>query len=194
MSACDLAQGLWGAIMRQAVPSRLRSTSAAHPAANRVPRSPVAWLQPACSVLAGRHAYISQLQRARSHAASLPSHLASLGMLSALLSPTATALAVEPASAAAEQDGLLPAATSGTAEHAGAQQTVAAQQHVVVNFYHLTEIADPEQVLAERLWRLVGAACLAKVQWCLFLLNKWRLLFAPLSAKPRYYINNKGLL
>ena len=141
-------QGLWGSIMRQAVSTRVRNLSAAHPAANRPPRSPVALPLPHRDALTGGQGHFSQTQRGRSHAAlaSGSSQLASLSLRSVPPSLCATALAAEPHSAVAERDDPIPVAAPGSGEHADAGQASATQPYVVVNFYHLTDIAEPEQV------------------------------------------------
>ena len=112
------------------------------------PFSPIALQQPCRNTLTGGHGSLNQLQRSGSHAVSLTSRLASLSLRSALQPPVVSALAVEPASVCSEQGNLLPAAAMGNAQHTQPQQTAATQQHVVVNFYHLTDIADPERVLS----------------------------------------------
>ena len=95
---------------------------------------------------------------ARSTVADVRSHLTSISLRTARRPPAAAALAAEPECAEpAEVSSASSAARGDGAQARGggaAPEAIASQQHVVVNFYHLANISDPEQVPVTALARL----------------------------------------
>jgi hypothetical protein len=89
------------------------------------------------------------LARVTSAVAGVRSSLASTSLRTLELPPAATTFAAEPAPAEVHPSSSPAAAAPGDGARAGAEPAApvpASQQHVVVNFYHLTDIADPEHV------------------------------------------------
>ena len=155
-------------MMRQAVPSRLRGASVAHPEANRRLLSIIAFWQPGRDNMAGGPVNSSRCLRTPSGVAGLTSRLALVKLRPAPHLPTATAGLAEPPSAVTQQHALPhPAAAPRNVERTEEQQASVTQHHVIVNFYHLTDIANPDRVCLHRcsgLLRLLRS-CGAALPW-----------------------------
>ena len=143
--------------MRHAVPSRMRSIAAGEgpPSSLTLRRAGHPAWRPCSARLAATPELPRppSLARVTSSFAYARSHLALVSLRTAQR-PSATAPAAEPVYAErAEARPPSPrAAAPGNGAHGQPEQAAppaAGQQHVVVNFYHLTDVVDPEKVLPQ---------------------------------------------
>ena len=148
-------QDLLRLAVRQTVPGRMRTSATAEgmPCSPTLCRAGVLAWQPRrdrSTIAPGLRQ--PPLRPVTSSIAGVRSSLASISLRSLQPAPAVTALAAEPAPAEVHPSSSPPAAAPSSGEHVTqgpAGPAAGSPEHVVVNFYHLTDIADPEQA---RLW------------------------------------------